>query len=97
MSVRNFKKYANRKFYDEDRGRYVSVEDIARVVKRGGEVSMTCDRTGRDLTLEILARILYEEVRGAGKEAAGKPGASPRCLVPAGLTPAEISRLVRLF
>lgn len=98
MKTRHFKKYANRKFYDVDRGEYVSVREIAAVVKSGDDVEMTCDRTGRDLTLEILARILYEEVRRAGR---GAPlvnsGISPWRPRPAGLTPGDLSKLIRLF
>lgn len=101
MSTRHFKKYANRKFYDEERGQYASVEEIAAVVKRGDDVVMTCDRTGRDLTLEILTRILYEEVRRAGKVGGESfPGRSRilrKVALPAGLKPVDVARLVRLF
>jgi polyhydroxyalkanoate synthesis regulator protein len=90
-TVRHFKKYANRKFYDVDRGTYASVREIAAVVKRGGEVSMTCDRTGRDLTLEILARILYEEICRVGRS--GKPVASDAVH---SLTPRDVVSLIRL-
>jgi polyhydroxyalkanoate synthesis regulator protein len=96
--VRQFKKYKNRKFYDEDRGEYVSVREIAAVVKKGDDVAMTCDRTGRDLTLEILARILYEEVRLAGR--GGRlvnSGLAPGKSKLVGITPADLARLVRLF
>jgi polyhydroxyalkanoate synthesis regulator protein len=97
-TVRHFKKYANRKFYDVDRGAYASVREIASVVKRGVDVEMTCDRTGRDLTPEILARILYEEIRKAGKRAAsGKPGVLSRVTESASTVTGEIARLVRLF
>jgi len=97
-TVRHFKKYANRKFYDVDRGAYASVSEIAAVVKRGDDVVMTCDRTGRDLTLEILARILYEEVRKAGKKAAaGKSGTLPKGTLLAGLVSSEVSRIIRFF
>jgi polyhydroxyalkanoate synthesis regulator protein len=96
--VRHFKKYANRKFYDVALCAYVSVREIAALVKRGTDVAMTCDRTGRDLTLEILTRILYEEVRRAGKRvAAGRPGELSKSAVPAGPTPAEVTQLIRLF
>ena len=94
-TVRHYKKYANRKFYDVDRGEYASVREIAGVVKVGGNVEMICDRTGRDLTLEILARILYEEVRGRGVRLANS-GLSPRSK-PAGVSPSDLARLIRLF
>ena len=88
-TVRHFKKYANRKFYDVDRGAYVGVTDIARVVRGGADIEMVCDRTGRVLTREILARILYEETRRAGR--------SPRDSRKPGPTAADIAGLVRLF
>jgi polyhydroxyalkanoate synthesis regulator protein len=96
--VRHFKKYANRKFYDVDCGVYASVREIAALVKKDCDVLMTCDRTGRDLTLEILARILYEEVRLAGR--CGRlvnSGLSPRPSRSGGLEPADLARLIRLF
>jgi polyhydroxyalkanoate synthesis regulator protein len=97
-TVRHFKKYANRKFYDVDCGVYSSVREIAGIVKAGEDVEMTCDRTGRDLTLEILARILYEEVRRVGRGVAlVNSGLRPRQPRPAGLSPGDLARLVRLF
>jgi polyhydroxyalkanoate synthesis regulator protein len=94
-SIRRFKKYANRKFYDVDRGVYAAVSEIAAVVKRGGNVVMVCDRTGRDLTAEILVRILYEEVRRVGKSCSGKPGEQFKGV--SGELSAEVSRLIRTF
>jgi polyhydroxyalkanoate synthesis regulator protein len=96
--VRQFKKYANRKFYDVDRGEYVSVVEIAKVVKGGDSIAMTCDRTGRDLTMEILARILYEEVRLAGR--AGRLvnfGLASSKSKLEGIVPSDLARLIRLF
>lgn len=99
--VRHYKKYANRKFYDVDRGEYVAVEDIARVVRSGEDVEMVSDRTGQDLTREILARILYEELRKLGKvtarERVGEPAKLSRKEVSSGPAASEIARLIRQF
>ena len=62
-TVRHFKKYANRKFYDLDEGRYVSLLDLGDVSAGGAELEVICDRTGRDLTFETLTRVLYERTR----------------------------------
>ena len=62
-SVRHFKKYANRKFYDLDKGRYASLLDVGDAVAGGEEVEVICDRTGRDRTFETLTRVLYERTR----------------------------------
>ena len=61
--VRHFKKYANRKFYDLDKGRYVSLLDLGDVSAGGAEIEVICDRTERDLTFETLTRALYERTR----------------------------------
>lgn len=92
-SVRHFKKYANRKFYDADRGKYVSVRDITSVVKKGGAVEVTSDRTGQDLTHETLARILYEEVKAYGKRK-GLLGISKYDMP---LRSVQLSNLIKLF
>jgi hypothetical protein len=60
ITVRHIKKYTNRKFYDLDRGRYVSLLDIGGIVAGGEEIEVHSDRTGRDLTFEVLVRALYE-------------------------------------
>lgn len=57
---RRFKKFSNRKLYDLDGSRYVSMVELARVVASGPDVVVEDDRTGRDITLETLARALYE-------------------------------------
>ena len=62
-AIRHFKKYANRKFYDLDRGRYVSLLDVGDVIAGGEEIDVICDRTNRDLTFETLARTLHERTR----------------------------------
>jgi len=55
------KRYQNRKLYDTAASRYVTLEDIAQMVKRGEEVRILDNRTKKDLTAVTLAQILYEE------------------------------------
>ncbi len=55
------KRYQNRKLYDTSASRYVTLEDIAAMVKRGEEVRILDNRTKKDLTALTLAQILYEE------------------------------------
>ena len=59
------KKYANRKLYDEDASTYLSMLELSDLVcERGGSaVVVTCDRTGRNITLETLSRALYERLK----------------------------------
>jgi polyhydroxyalkanoate synthesis repressor PhaR len=58
---RVIKRYTNRKLYDTEESRYVTLEEIAGLVKAGEEVQIVDNRTGNDLTEVTLAQILYEE------------------------------------
>ena len=58
---RVIKRYTNRKLYDTQESRYVTLEEIAGMVKAGEDVQIVDNRTGKDLTEVTLAQILYEE------------------------------------
>ncbi len=55
------KRYSNRKLYDTERSRYVTLEEIARMIKEGEEVQIIDNKSGRDLTAVTLTQIIYEE------------------------------------
>lgn len=55
------KRYSNRKLYDTERSRYVTLEEIARMIKEGDEVQIMDNKSGRDLTAVTLTQIIYEE------------------------------------
>lgn len=85
----HYRKYANRKFYDLDRGRYASVSDISTTIRRGSDIVVSCDRTGRDLTYETLARIFYEVVKVRAR--------SKVVLDEVPFTAAKLTKLIRIF
>ena len=58
---RLIKRYTNRKLYDTRESRYVTLEEISTMVKKGEEVQVVDNRSGEDLTEVTLAQILYEE------------------------------------
>jgi hypothetical protein len=60
---REITRYANRKFYCPDFRCYVSVKEIARMVHDGEDLKIVEDRTGVDVTFEILLKILCGIVR----------------------------------
>jgi len=60
---RSIRRYENRKLYDPDTGRYVTLEDLGRMVAGGGEVEVVDQKTGEDLTSFTLAQVLLERVR----------------------------------
>ncbi len=59
--MRLVKKYANRKLYDTGGKRYVTMEDLALIVKSGEEIRVVDNETGRDLTVGIVKQLLVRE------------------------------------
>ena len=78
------KKYQNRKIYSEATGAYITMLELSDLVADGKVVQVTCDATGKDLTLESLARALYERVRDR------QPG-------PNDPVPADFEALIRMI
>ena len=54
------KRYANRKLYDTERSCYVTLEDIAVMIRAGDEVRVIDNKSGEDLTSVTLAQIIFE-------------------------------------
>ena len=52
------KKYSNRKLYDTYTRRYITLEDIGRLVREGRDVKVVQRDTGEDLTPAILSQIV---------------------------------------
>jgi polyhydroxyalkanoate synthesis repressor PhaR len=60
---RLIKRYGNRKLYDTQESRYVTLEGIAGFVKQGEEVQVVDNDSGEDLTAVTFAQIILEEER----------------------------------
>ena len=61
------KRYTNRKLYDTVESRYVTLDEIADMVKQGVEVKIVDNRTKEDLTSVTLAQIVFEEEKKKGQ------------------------------
>ncbi len=57
------KRYENRKLYDSSRSTYVTLEEIAGMIREGKEVRVVDARTNEDLTKNTLALIVLEGER----------------------------------
>jgi polyhydroxyalkanoate synthesis repressor PhaR len=55
------KRYSNRKLYDTKDSRYVTLLQIAEMVRTGEEVQIIDNNSKQDLTEVTLAQIIYEE------------------------------------
>jgi polyhydroxyalkanoate synthesis repressor PhaR len=55
------KRYANRKLYDTEAKRYVTLDDLAEFVRNGEEVQVLDHVTGEDLTSITLLQVIFDE------------------------------------
>ncbi len=68
---RLIKRYGNRKLYDVEASRYVTLDGVRALVQSGADVRVVDNDSGEDLTRATLAQIIYEAERRTG----GGPGA----------------------
>ena len=62
------KKYANRKLYDTYTSRYITLDEIAQLVREGHDIKVVDRDNGHDLTQVTLSQIvLSEEKRGPAR------------------------------
>ncbi|MDW6021954.1 polyhydroxyalkanoate synthesis repressor PhaR [Mesorhizobium sp. BAC0120] len=54
------KKYANRRLYNTGTSTYVTLEDLAEMVKKGEDFSVQDAKTGEDITHSVLTQIIFE-------------------------------------
>lgn len=59
--ARIIKRYANRKLYDTQHSRYVTLEQISEMIRNGDDVKIIDNKTKEDLTSVTLAQIIFEE------------------------------------
>ena len=59
------KKYANRRLYNTGTSTYVTLEDLATMVKAGEDFAVYDAKTGEDITRSVLTQIIVEQ---EGKE-----------------------------
>jgi polyhydroxyalkanoate synthesis repressor PhaR len=57
------KRYPNRKLYNTNSKRYISLDEIAELIRQGEEVHVLDHASGEDLTALTLTQVLFEEVK----------------------------------
>jgi polyhydroxyalkanoate synthesis repressor PhaR len=55
------KKYANRRLYNTATSAYVTLEDLAEMVKKGADFTVHDAKTGEDITRSVLTQIIFEQ------------------------------------
>ena len=61
------KKYANRRLYNTGTSTYVTLEDLASMVKGGEDFIVNDAKTGEDITRQVLAQIIFEQENKEGQ------------------------------
>ena len=61
------KKYANRRLYNTGTSAYVTLEDLAVMVKRGDDFVVYDAKSGEDITRAVLAQIIFEQEGKGGQ------------------------------
>ena len=61
------KKYANRRLYNTGTSTYVTLEDLAEMVRRGEDFKVIDAKSGDDLTRSVLTQIIFEEESKTGQ------------------------------
>ncbi len=65
--MRTIKKYPNRRLYDTEISRYITLDDVRKLVLSGIDICVTDVKTEEDLTRSVLLQIIAEQ------EHEGKP------------------------
>jgi polyhydroxyalkanoate synthesis repressor PhaR len=61
------KKYANRRLYNTGTSTYVTLEDLASMVKSGDDFVVFDAKTSEDITRSVLAQIIFEQENKEGQ------------------------------
>ncbi|HSV23178.1 MAG TPA: polyhydroxyalkanoate synthesis repressor PhaR [Xanthobacteraceae bacterium] len=61
------KKYANRRLYNTGTSTYVTLEDLAGMVKTGEDFVVYDAKSGEDITRSVLTQIIFEQENKAGQ------------------------------
>jgi polyhydroxyalkanoate synthesis repressor PhaR len=61
--VRTIKRYGSRKLYDTKDSKYISLETIAELIRKGEEIQVKDNKTSDDVTAQTLMQVISEEGR----------------------------------
>jgi polyhydroxyalkanoate synthesis repressor PhaR len=61
------KKYANRRLYNTGTSTYVTLEDLAGMLKKGNDFTVYDAKSGEDITRSVLAQIIFEQENKEGQ------------------------------
>lgn len=65
--VRIIKRYQNRKLYDTHQSCYVTLEEIAQIIREGHEIQVIDNKTKNDITYMTQIQLLFDQERKSTK------------------------------
>ena len=66
--TRIIKRYQNRKLYDTHQSCYVTLEEIAQIVREGHEIQVIDNRTKNDITYMTQIQLLFDQERKSTRQ-----------------------------
>jgi polyhydroxyalkanoate synthesis repressor PhaR len=60
------KRYPNRKLYDTEARRYITLNGVAELLRQGGDVRVVDYATGEDLTAQVLSQVIAGQEKKRG-------------------------------
>ena len=66
MTTRVIKRYGNRKLYDVDASAYVSMDELAGLIRAGHTLQVIDNVSGEDITAQTLTQVVVEQGRRGG-------------------------------
>ena len=63
--VRIIKRYQNRKLYDTHQSCYVTLEEIAQIIREGHEIQVIDNKTKNDITYMTQIQLLFHQETGS--------------------------------
>jgi len=88
------KRYPNRKLYNTDTKQYITLDELAELIRDGQELEVVDNASGEDLTVLTMTQILFEQVK---KQAGFLPRTLLTGLIQAGGRRTLIDRLLSRF
>jgi polyhydroxyalkanoate synthesis repressor PhaR len=68
------KRYANRKLYNTESSRYITLKGISELVHEGRDIRVVDNETGNDITSVVLSQILVDDQKQGGDASQAVPG-----------------------
>ena len=89
--LRVIRKYPNRRLYDIEESRYITIEDVHRLVVKQVEFKVIDRRDDTDVTRVVLLQVIADLERKGVSLLVAKPSASSSAALVIGLRPARPS------